>query len=231
MKNLIKLFCLVVILALFVVGQNQLFAKSDNSSEGSSNRGKSDIKGQDSAGNRGKSEQSAGADRDNGKSQGKITKASREEEKKIENEEASKSGKVKVKKLEKIEVREATQSAQGKRHAIQGLVTAIDGSVITLVHQIQRGRVYKVLYSSSTLIKSKESSGSASLQVGLRIIVVGDLDGQGVLVAKRIFIIPGKATGIFKRLPISTSSATPSASSSASPSASLTPLPTATPSP
>ncbi len=227
----------MVILALFVIGQNQLFAKSDNSSEGSSNRGKSEIKdqdkSQDSAGNRGKPEQSDDdADHDNDKSQGKITKASREDEKEMEEEEkemeikkeeASKSSKVKVKKLEKIEVREATQSAQGKRHAIQGLVTAIDGLMITLVHQIQRDRVYKVLYSSSTLIKSKESSGSASLQVGLRIIVVGDLNDQGVLVAKRIFVIPGKATGIFKRLPLSTSSATPSASVWASPSASLSP--------
>lgn len=135
---------------------------------------------------------------------------------------ASKSGKFKV---NKIFVQDASASALLKRRAVMGVITDISGNVITLAHQIQQERTFTVIKTAQTIITGKESkdaSGSASLpalSVGQRITAVGDLDGNGAIIAKRIHIIPGKATGIFKRLPVST----PSASLVATPSAAATP--------
>lgn len=112
----------------------------------------------------------------------------------------------------------ASPSAQlKKRHAVQGLISDIAGNTITLVHQIQRTRTATVLTDENTLItgKTADASGSASLTVGMRIAAVGEPTEDGIL-AKRIHIIPGKATGIFDKQP------------AASPSSQLTPTPTAT---
>lgn len=117
-------------------------------------------------------------------------------------------------KLLKVSVSESTVSAQSKRRAVQGIISSIDGSVITLVHQIQRDRTYQLLFFGATIIQTKSeksASSSASLVPGIRIVAVGDLNSSGQIVAKRIKIIPGKATGIFKKNPLSTQSATISA--------------------
>jgi hypothetical protein len=140
----------------------------------------------------------------------------------------------KIKKAVKVFVKEATSSAQSKRQAVQGIISGINGSTITITHQIHRDRTFTVQTDSSTLIKIKgtENGSLASLQVGQRVIVIGDTTASGLL-AKRIHVIPGKANGIFKKNPISSSSASPIATVSASPSASssATPVPTPTPTP
>lgn len=139
-----------------------------------------------------------------------------------------------LKKATKIFVQEATLSAQAKRRAIQGLITNIEGGVITVTHQIQRERIYTLLTSEQTVIKLKGVTDAtlADLQVGQRIAAVGDLNEAGGLVAKRIHVIPGKATGIFKKQPLATPSATATpATSSATPSATPTATVSATPSP
>ena len=126
-----------------------------------------------------------------------------------------------AKKALKIFVRQATSSAalrQMKRRAVEGVITNISGNTITLTHQIQRDRVYTLLVSPLTIVKIKGvvNGTITDLAIGQRVTAVGDLNENGMLVATRIHLIPGKATGIFQKYPIST------------PSASLTATPTAT---
>ncbi|MDP3998733.1 MAG: DUF5666 domain-containing protein [bacterium] len=154
----------------------------------------------------------------------------------------------KLKKAVKIFVQQtsATESAKSKRRAIQGVITSIAGNLLTLSHQIQRERTSSVAVNDQTVIKIKglEDATLANLEVGQRVAVMGDLDEGGVLLARRVHVIPGKATGIFRRLPVSTPSATltvtptatetatPSATPSveATPSVTLSPIPTSIPS-
>lgn len=139
------------------------------------------------------------------------------------------------KKVVKIFVRQATDSAQAKqmkRRAIQGVITNITGGTITLAHQIQRERVYTLLVDAQTVIKIKgvEEATLADLAVGQRIAAVGDLNEEGKLIAKRIHVIPGKATGIFEKQPVATPSATitPTSTPSATPTTTVEPTPTPT---
>lgn len=144
----------------------------------------------------------------------------------------------KIKKAVKIFVKPASPSAELKRRAVQGIIDGINGVTITLVHQIQRDRTFTVIVDSQTAIKIKGITDSTldSLQVGQRIVAMGDTDGAGAILAKRIHVIPGKATGIFKRFPIATPSATltlfPTITSTPSATVSGTPelTPTTTPS-
>lgn len=184
-------------------------------------------------------------------------------------ETATGSGKFKVK---KIFVKQASESAQIKRRAVQGVIVDISGNTITVAHQIQRDRQYTVIVTPETIIKFKSqvskgseasaspfasvspiatasptatsgaalaetTASSTSLAVGQRIVAMGDLNPDGGIIAKLIHIIPGKATGIFKRLPVATPSASlaptgtpaaslsPSSTPSATPVASVEPLP------
>lgn len=140
---------------------------------------------------------------------------------------------LKIKKVLKIYVRQATDSAQtkqSKRHALQGLITNISGEIITLAHQIHRERVYTLLVDAQTVIKIKgtETASLADLAVGQRIAAVGDLNEEGIIVAKRIHVIPGKATGLFEKYPVATPSATitPTSTPSATPTEEPSPTPT-----
>ena len=140
--------------------------------------------------------------------------------------ESTKSGVGQLKKLSKVSVVQATSAAQLKRRAVMGVISDIIGNIINLVHQIQRDRTYRVLVNEQTVYHIKgiaTGSGSlADLSIGQRIAAVGDLAEDGGILAKRIHVIPGKATGIFQRFPIATPSATPTST----PSATLTPTPT-----
>ena len=145
----------------------------------------------------------------------------------------------KLKKALKVFVRTATESASvaPKRKAVQGLVSSIEGQIITLVHQTQRDRQTKVTAGDTTVIKIKGVTEAtfAQIQVGNRIIAVGDNDDSGGIIAKKIYVIPGKATGLFVKQPaptqISTPSATPVAilTPTATPTATLAPSPTEEP--
>lgn len=133
---------------------------------------------------------------------------------------ASLSGEVK-----KFAVKQASPAAQMKRHAVSGIISGLADGEITLVHQIQRERTYTVFYTPETVVHSKSSDTpmEATLTLGMRIAVVGELSDAGELIAKRIHIIPGKAVGIFSKQPLSTQSgeqsASPSTTISVSPSA------------
>lgn len=147
----------------------------------------------------------------------------------------------KIKKAAKIFIKEATASAQSRRQAIHGVITNIEGELITLVHQIHRERIYSLLTNEETVIKIKGLTETtlADLEIGQRIAAVGDLNEEGILLAKRIHVIPGKATGIFEKSPISTPSAIPTPSEETTPTATpiitieptIEPSPTATTSP
>lgn len=135
----------------------------------------------------------------------------------------------------KVFVKPATSSGELKRRAVQGIITNISGLTITLAHQIQRDRVYTVVVNEQTVIKIKgvEKATMADLKVGQRMAAVGNLTGTGGILAKRIHVIPGKATGIFERYPIATPSATPIATPTAIPitTPTVVPSPTLIPSP
>lgn len=126
----------------------------------------------------------------------------------------------------------ATESAELKKRAVHGIIQSMSGSLLTVVHQIQQDRATNVLINSATVIKSKNqtATGSASLQVGQRIVALGDPQTDGSLLAKRIHVIPGKAKGVFKRFNVATPSATISPSASASPTLTIAPTETTTPS-
>jgi hypothetical protein len=133
-------------------------------------------------------------------------------------------------KVKKVFVQEASESAQMKRRAVQGIITSIADGVITLAHQIQQDRTYTILFNEETYIKAKEASESATmatLTVGLRIAAVGDIDENGTILAKRIHVIPGKATGVFKKQPVTT----PVSADDATPSADVNPTASASANP
>jgi hypothetical protein len=144
--------------------------------------------------------------------------------------------------IKKMESALASPSSTLKRHAISGVITSVSSSVITISHQTQTGRVNTIYFNASTVITVKGSTiGSAGeLIIGARIAAVGEPADDGLL-AKRIHVIPGKATGVFNRHPVATGGAglaaspTPSASVSGiptiliTPTETLMPLPTASP--
>lgn len=163
--------------------------------------------------------------------QGSILDADDEQENELEKE-ASQAGR--INKLAKVEVHEATDSAQSKRRAIQGVVTGLNGNILTLTHQTQTSRVTQILIGDAVLVRSKsnssgEATGSATLTLGVRVVVVGDLNSSGQLVARMIKIIPGKAKGLEGRIKISTPSATPASTSATPTFIPLTDTPTPTP--
>lgn len=155
----------------------------------------------------------------------------------ISTESATATGGGLLKKAIKIFVRQqtATPSAQLKRHAVYGVITNINNNQITLAHPVHRERIYNLLISAQTVIKIKgiTTATLADLQIGQRIAAVGDLNENGVLVAKRIHVIPGKATGLFEKYPLATPSATitPTSTPSATPTLIATPSPTSSPTP
>lgn len=140
----------------------------------------------------------------------------------IENGSATQAGQ--LKKAIKIFVRSATESAQirmTKRRAVQGVVVNIEGSTLYLAHQTQRDRQYLVMFNQDTTVKIKgvENGTTEDIQVGQRVVAIGNVTETNDLVATRIHVIPGLATGIYDKQPV-----TPF------PTATITPSPTATPS-
>lgn len=144
-------------------------------------------------------------------------------------------------KIQKIFIKEASESAQLKRRAVMGVVTAINGNTLTLAHQIQTDRSFTVLVTPLTIVRfksqQKEATSSASLTtlaVGQRIVAVGEVSPQGIT-AKLIHIIPGVAGGVFKKLPTPVPSPAVSPTPTSTSSATLTPTPspiiTASPTP
>jgi hypothetical protein len=140
-----------------------------------------------------------------------------------------------LKKAIKIFIRNATESAQirmAKRRAVQGVVINIEGSTIYLAHQTQRERQFSVLFNDQTTVKipGMENATTANVKVGQRIVVVGKTTDTGDLLATRIMVIPGSATGLLNKQPVTpfpTKIPTPTLIST--PSATLTPTLTPTP--
>jgi hypothetical protein len=152
--------------------------------------------------------------------------------------EATKPGKLRrllsLRITEASESTESSKSATSKRHAIQGMISSLLGDLMTLSHQIHRDRVTDILISGAQIFQPKnspESSSSGSLQVGQRVIVFGEINSSGQMVAKRIRIIPGKANGVFNKNPLSSPSSTPSATPLATSSAEPTDTPNPTEAP
>ncbi len=142
----------------------------------------------------------------------------------ISTESAAATGGGTFKKALKIFVKEANISAQTKRRAVYGVITNIAGPEITLAHPVQKERTFILLTDKTTIIKVRETANAtlADLKVGQRVTAVGSLDNEGLLTAKMIQVIPGKATGLFEKNPGATASVEPTSS----PAPSLTPTPT-----
>ena len=135
-------------------------------------------------------------------------------------------------KVQKMIARQASDAAVLKRSAVSGIVTGVNGSTLTVVHQIQRERVFTIHYNANTVITSQGDAESVIpvFTVGIRIAAVGEPIGADLL-AKRIHIIPGKASGVLLRRPLATGSAEVEASPSATVSMPATPSATIEPSP
>lgn len=140
-----------------------------------------------------------------------------------------------VGKVAKVRVSVASEGATLKRHALQGVITAVGDGVITVAHQIHRERVNQVFVSDATLIKMKDNPSAtfADLAVGQRVAAVG-YPTDGGLDATRIHVIPGLATGIFDKQPVGSGSGetltvTPSITDTATPSPTFEPVVTETP--
>jgi hypothetical protein len=111
--------------------------------------------------------------------------------------------------------------------------------MVTIAHQIRRDKIYTVYYSADTVIKIKgmENATGADLAVGQRIAAVGEPADEGTVLAKRIHVIPGRATGVFTRYPVATDGGTvditptSTATGSATPTPIVSPNPSATPEP
>lgn len=144
-----------------------------------------------------------------------------------------------IKKALKIFVKEGSGSAVPKKRSVHGVITNISGALLTIAHQVHRDRITSVQTTEGTSIKMKGVVDAAfsDLQIGQRIVAMGDFQTDATFLARRIHVIPGLATGIFKKQPVATASAslTPSATGSATPSATPTatsaPTPTATATP
>lgn len=134
-------------------------------------------------------------------------------------------------KIAKVFVKNTSESGALKRHAVFGVINSIEGFLITLMHQIQRDRLFQVRINELTQIKIKGITDAtlADLEVGQRIAAVGETSSDGAILAKRIHVVPGKATGVFKKQPLATPSARPT-TASATPSAIPSVSPTVTPS-
>jgi hypothetical protein len=136
----------------------------------------------------------------------------------------------KGKKALKIFVKEASSSAQSKRHGIQGIISGINGSIITIVHQVHQERTFDLGIDANTIVTMKGANATiADLKLGMRVAAVGETDASssGMLIAKRIHVIPGKGQAGLPK------TATPSATLSITPTISSTPsaTPTITPTP
>ncbi len=130
-------------------------------------------------------------------------------------------------KLQKMEAKEASSSAQLKRHAVSGIITAVSGGIISISHQIQH-RTYLIYVNESTVVSMKNFKNAlpSDLIVGMRIAAVGEPVDDGIL-AKLIHVIPGKAIGVFNKQPAATEEGdillTPSPEVTVSTEPSLTP--------
>jgi len=144
-----------------------------------------------------------------------------------------------IKKAIKVFVDDASPSATAKRQAVQGVITGINGGIITIAHQVHHDRTTNISTTAQTTITIKGSVGIptvADLQIGMRVVAVGDLNEDNTIVANRIHVIPGKGLGLPKvnssspsaSLSITPPPATGSATPSATPTATSSGTPTAT---
>lgn len=142
-------------------------------------------------------------------------------------------------KLGRLSVHSATPGASLKRRAVYGVITAVQGDVLTLAHPIQRNRTVSITVNAQTVIQGRGTTLTvADLTVRTRIIAFGTRQAAGLL-ATRIQVIPGRATGIGSKFPSPTlgaASPTLTAVPTGSGSPSATPIvtqqaPTETPAP
>lgn len=133
-------------------------------------------------------------------------------------------------KHEKWLVKFATAGATLKRRAVSGVITDVSAGMITVSHLVQRDRVSTIYYNLDTIITTKDSrtASASALVVGARVAAVGEITSDGLL-AKRIHVIPGKATGAFLKNPVASKSADVDLTPPTTPSATLTPTLTLTP--
>lgn len=144
----------------------------------------------------------------------------------ISTDSAEATGGASVRKAVKVYIKSAdTQTL--KRQAIQGVITNLTATTITLAHQIHRDRVYQIAIDSTTAVTMKGVANAtiANLAIAQRVVVIGSAKETGIYTATAIHIIPGKATGIFNKQPVvaPTSSLTVTPETSITPSLSVTP--------
>ncbi|HOZ03544.1 MAG TPA: hypothetical protein PKX78_03565 [Candidatus Woesebacteria bacterium] len=107
--------------------------------------------------------------------------------------------------FQNMQAEPATETAEMRRHAVSGVVTSVEEGKLVLSHQVHRERVNTIYLNSSTIISSKGGVGLtvAEITVGMRLAVVGIPSDDGLL-ASRVHVIPGLASGVFEKNPVPT---------------------------
>lgn len=97
-----------------------------------------------------------------------------------------------------------------KRHAVLGKVKKISGDTLTITHLTHTDREFTINIEEGARIKIKgnENAAVSDIKKDDIIVATGNVDKNGTLTAKKIFLIPGKREGIKPKE--STKSPTPS---------------------
>jgi hypothetical protein len=97
-----------------------------------------------------------------------------------------------------------------KRHAVLGKVKETSGNTLTITHLTHTDREFTITIEGGTRIKIKgdENATVSDIKKDDIVVATGNVDKNGTLTAKKIFLIPGKREGI--KAKESTKSATPS---------------------
>jgi len=131
-----------------------------------------------------------------------------------------------------VQVVPVSPSMVQKRRAISGIITQLNETTIVIAHPNQRERTYVLYINPATVVKSRDSIiPTADLAVGNRVVAVGE-SVTGGLLASRVHVIPGLATGLMQRQPVTqTTPVSTSPTPLISPTLTGAPIPTVTTSP
>lgn len=99
-----------------------------------------------------------------------------------------------------------------KKHSVFGEVSKLGDNELTISHIIHKDKptsTVKVTSDTRIKIKGNDAATFSAIKKGDKIAVSGTVSDKGVITAKRVFVIPGKSTGVKPQ--DATESSTPSA--------------------
>ena len=97
--------------------------------------------------------------------------------------------------LQKIYVGESSASAKIKQQAIGGILTGVNGGVVTIAKFSKQDQFYTIPLAQGTMIKSLDAkiASSSSLTLGLGVVIVGTVDDSGTIITPSLIQITSKS--------------------------------------